>query len=235
VDLISLPDQPPSTEVRAKLASSGAPVLLAFSRGKDSVAAWLALRDAGVSVIPYHLYLVPRLRFVDEDLARWEDHFGQHIINLPHPGLFRWINNMVFQAPERLATIEAANMPNLTYARLAGLLRERYASVGTWVCDGVRAADSPVRRVSLQNHGVAKPSSRKASVVWDWRKQHVMDRIEADGLSLGPEYEWFGRSFDGLDARFLGPLREHAPDDYARILDWFPLADLDLTERRRGA
>ena len=56
--------QPTSAEVRESLAAEGRPVLLAFSRGKDSIAAWLALRAAGVDVIPYHMYLVPDLAFV---------------------------------------------------------------------------------------------------------------------------------------------------------------------------
>jgi hypothetical protein len=47
-------------------------------------------------------------------------------------------------------------------------------------------------------------------------------------LTGSPEYEWFGRSFDGIDWRFLAPIKQHAPDDYARILDWFPLADLEV-------
>jgi hypothetical protein len=65
-------------------------------------------------------------------------------------------------------------------------------------------------------------------VVWDWRKQHVMDAIYAARIRLPPDYEWFNRSFDGLDRRFLGPIKAYAPDDYARILQWFPLADLEL-------
>ena len=40
--------------------------LLAFSCGKDAVAAWLAIRDKFEEVIPYYLYLVPQFEFVDE-------------------------------------------------------------------------------------------------------------------------------------------------------------------------
>jgi 3'-phosphoadenosine 5'-phosphosulfate sulfotransferase (PAPS reductase)/FAD synthetase len=223
---VTIAGQPPSSEVRAEL--TGSPVLLAFSRGKDSVAAWLALREAGVEVVPYHLYLVPRLQFVDEDLGRWEEFFGQHILNLPHPSLFRWLNRFVFQAPERLATIDAAGMPNLTHEQLMNLLREKYSMPNAWICDGVRSADSPMRRVAMSTHGVRKFTTRKVSVVWDWRKAHVMACLDKYGATLGPEYEWFGRSFDGIDFRFLEPLSRHAPDDYQRVLDWFPLADLEL-------
>lgn len=187
-----------------------------------------------MKVVPYHLYLVPGLRFVADDLARWEDFFDAKILNLPHPSLFRWLNNFTFQAPERLATIDAARLPTYSYEQLVEVIRGVTGLSEAWVCDGVRSADSPVRRLAMATHGVMRRKSRKCSPVWDWRKSHVIDAIDSAGATLGPEYEWFGRSFDGIDSRFLRPLLEHAPDDYQRILDWFPLADLDLSEVRNG-
>lgn len=224
--LVTIAGQPPSAQIRAEM--TGTKVLLAFSRGKDSIAAWLALRESGVEVVPYHLYLVPRLKFVDDDLARWEEFFGQKILNLPHPSLFRWLNNFVFQSPERLSTIDAAGLPSVTYAQIEDHLRERFEIPHAWVCDGVRSADSPMRRIAMSTHGVRKIGSHKVSVVWDWRKRHVVDCLSDHGATLGPDYDWFGRSFDGIDHRFLAPLAEHAPDDYQRVLDWFPLADLSM-------
>lgn len=224
--------QPTSAEVRAILADEGRPVLLAFSRGKDSIAAWLALRDAGVDVIPYHMYLVPDLAFVAESLAYFADWFGYKIHNIPHPSLYRWIGSCTFQAPERLAIIEAARLPSPEYASIIGMLRTDLGlPADTWIADGVRACDSPVRRLSIARHGPMKAGSRKVSAIWDWSVAEVRERIEAAGVELPVEYEWFGRSFDGLDHRFLGPLRDHAPDDYQRVLDWFPLADLELFRR----
>lgn len=80
----------------------------------------------------------------------------------------------------------------------------------------------------MATHGPRKVATRKISAIWDWRKAQVIGAIASSGATLGPEYEWFGRSFDGIDARFLRPLREHAPTDYERILHWFPLAEMDL-------
>lgn len=94
----------PSTEVRTQLAREGRPVRLAFSPGKDSLAAWLALRDAGVEVAPFHLYLVPDLEFVDESLAAYERFFDTRIPRLPHPSLYRWLNVLMSQPPGRRAT-----------------------------------------------------------------------------------------------------------------------------------
>ena len=217
----------PSAELRRDLA--GQTVLLAFSRGKDSIAAWLALRDAGVHVVPYHLYLVPGLEWVTESLAYYEDWFGTPILNLPHPSLYRWLANLVFQPPERCSLIEATQIVVPTYANVNAMIREHFQlPADTWVCDGVRAADSPNRRTALASHGPVNEGLRTQKVVWDWRKQHVTDAIRAAGVELPPDYAWFGRSFDGLDRRFLDPIRRHAAADYARILEWFPLADLEL-------
>ena len=73
-----------------------------------------------------------------------------------------------------------------------------------------------------------KPSSRKVSPVADWLKGEVLARIKSAGIPLPVDYEWFGRSFDGIDYRFIEPLSRFAPDDFARVLDWFPLAEAEL-------
>jgi len=225
--MIEIPGVRPSADIRAELA--GKPVLLAFSCGKDAIASWLALRDAGVDVVPYYLYYLPGLRFIEDSLAGFEGIFGQRIARYPHPSLYRWLNNLVFQPPERCAVIEAARLPSPTYEQVVSLIREDHSlTPDTWVADGVRAADSIVRRTSIKTHGPMKPSNRKVSVIWDWQKAEVLTAIAAAGIALPPDYEWFGRSFDGIDYRFLEPLSRFAPEDYRRVLEWFPLAELEL-------
>ncbi len=218
----------PSARLRDQLA--GQTVILAFSRGKDSLAAWLALREAGVTVIPYHMYLIPDLRFVDESLAYYAGWFGcGPILNLPHPSLYRWLANMVYQAPERCQVIDRSDIRIPEYTDINPIVREYLGlPADTWVVDGVRAADSPNRRMALKSHGPVNLKARTQKVVWDWRKQHVMDAIRHAGVTLPPDYKWFNRSFDGMDRRFMQPLARFAPDDYERILTWFPLADLDV-------
>ncbi|MCC8251501.1 hypothetical protein [Saccharothrix luteola] len=192
------------------------PVLLGFARGDDSLAAWLATREAGIEVIPYHLYIVPNLRFVEDSRKFYEDFFGTPILNLPHPSIFRWLGALVFQPPERAAVIEAAQLPEPTYEELADFIRADLDLPAAWNADGVRAADSPNRRMSVVTHGPKREHLRKVWIVWDWRIADV--RRGAGAAQLPEEYEWFGRSVDSLDFRFLDPIRRHAPDDYARIL-----------------
>jgi 3'-phosphoadenosine 5'-phosphosulfate sulfotransferase (PAPS reductase)/FAD synthetase len=227
--------QPTSAEVRATLAAEGRPVLVAFSGGKDAIAAALALRDVGVPIHLAHLYLIPGrepgrpLAFVEQGLRDLEQSLGLPIHRYPHPSLYRWLNQFVFQPPERIATIRAAAFPTPTYEEVwSGVRRDLGLDHDTWIADGVRAADSIVRRASFVKHGVMKVNNRKVSPIHDWLQREVYDRIEAERIELPVDYELFKRSFDGIDHRFLAPVAERFPDDFARILDWFPLAELEL-------
>lgn len=44
--------QPTSAEIRKRLKAEGRPVVLSCSLGKDSLAAWVALEDEGIEVVP---------------------------------------------------------------------------------------------------------------------------------------------------------------------------------------
>lgn len=220
---------PTSTEVRVQLRESGQPVLLAFSRGKDSLATWLALRDDGVEVVPFHLYRIPGLRFVDESVKIFEDYFQTRIRQYPHPALYRWLNNLVFQAPENIRTIEAAALVEYDYDDLHQIIKEDLDLPDeTWVADGCRACDSPNRRSAFKMRGPWRKAGWKVSPIWDWRIKHVREVQGRHRCPVAVDYEWFGRSFDGIDYRFVEPLSRFAPDDFERLREWFPLVDLEI-------
>ena len=203
--------------------------LLAFSTGKDAVAAWLAIRDHFDAVHPYYLYLVPGLEFVEESLAYYEQFFGVKITRLPHPSLHRWLNNLIFQPPERCAVIEQAQLPNFDYVdSVRAIIKSKGLQQGMLAADGVRAADSPMRRIAIATHGPISNKQQRYHPVWDWRKDDIVQCFRKHGVKLPIDYKLFGRSFDGLDLRFLLPLKKHRPSDYKKILDWFPFADLEV-------
>lgn len=203
--------------------------MIAFSTGKDAIAAWLAIREAFDAVHPYYLYLVPGLEFVDESLDYYERFFGRKIKRLPHPSLHRWLNTYTFQAPERLRVIEQAGLPMHTYTDIRKVMIEDCGlSDGCMVADGVRAADSPMRRIAIKTHGPISINQGRYHPVWDWLKADLIACFRRHNVKLPIDYRLFGRSFDGLDLRFLLPIKKHLPRDYAKILEWFPLADLEV-------
>lgn len=226
--------QPTSEEIRRSLAEEGRPVLVAMSLGKDAIAAELALQDAGIKTHLAYMYLIPPgedgklMSFLEDTISSLEDTWQKRIHRYPHPSVYRWLNSLVFQPPERCSIIEAAKLPEPDYQQLWALVKnDLNLEQNTWVADGVRAADSIVRRASFSRHGVMKTANHKVSPIYDWLKAEVMGRISQANVKLPIDYQWFGRSFDGLDHRFLAPLKENAPKDYQRVLDWFPLAELE--------
>lgn len=202
--------------------------LLSFSCGKDSWAAWLSARDY-FDFTPYYLYLVPGLEFVEDYLAYAEQVLGKHIVRLPHPAFYRWVNNAIYQAPERLRTIAAVGWPQFDYDDMRGAVIEDCGlPADVWTATGVRAADSPMRRASLiKNQGV-NAKRMYFYPCWDWKKEDLLRELWAANIKLPVDYKVFGRSFDGLDLRFLIKIKEHFPRDYQTILDWFPMVDMEL-------
>lgn len=227
--------QPPSAEIRQRLKDENRPVCVAFSGGKDALATTLALMEEGIDVRLAHLYGIPgkepmtALGFVEDTLNRYEDQLGVEIRRYPHPSLYRKLNNLVLQPPDRFSIINAARLPTLTYEEIWDEIRiDLELDEDTWVADGVRASDSLVRRASIKKHGAMKPKNRKVSPIYDWLQGSTYEIIAAHGIELPIDYELFGRSFDGIDYRFIKPIKDHLPEDYEQIKAWFPLIELEI-------
>lgn len=230
---------PDSATIRQDYAESGEKLLLSFSRGKDSITAWLAMLESGIkreNIIPVYYYRIPGLQFTYDSLDYFEQKFQTKIIRMPHPSLFRMWNECIFQPPNRTGIIDASRMPQPSYQEIEQLLREdMHLPETTYVATGVRASDSIQRRTFIKKSGPITHGKKRVAIVWDWTKGECYDYIASHGVELPVDYELFagkqrrsGRTFDGLAAQFLGPLRDNMPEDYARILEWFPLADIDL-------
>lgn len=227
--------QPASAEIIDRLKKENRPVLVSFSLGKDAIATELALQDAGVETVLCYLYYVPRskdgvsLEFIDETIGYFEAKWGKPIHRYPHPAIYHFLNHLIFQPPERIQTIEDAQLPEITYDKLWPLIKDDLGlPQDTWIADGVRAADSIVRRASFVTHGLMKSKSRKVSPIADYLKAEVLEIIERHDIDLPIDYDLFGRSFDGIDYRFTKPLLEKRPADYERLKHWYPMLDIDI-------
>lgn len=229
--------QPTSKEILQTLAELNEPIALSFSCGKDSLAAWLALKEYDIEVIPFYFYLVPELEFINEELKYFEDVFQTRIYRYPNPAFFRLVGNCCMQPPERIPTIVAMDLPRkMTYEQEWEIILEDVGlKQDTWKADGVRAADSLNRRASFVRYGVMKHNSHKVSPIADWLKSEVMDIIKKHNIKLPVDYEIFGRSFDGIDYRFIAPLREHLPNDFNKLLEWFPFIVCDFINKGEDA
>ncbi|HZV34090.1 MAG TPA: phosphoadenosine phosphosulfate reductase [Verrucomicrobiae bacterium] len=226
---VVFPGVDPSERVCEKVAEQTDTVILSFSCGKDSIAAWLAIRPYFKKIIPYFLYIVPDLEFVETSLKYYEDFFETHIYRMPHTSWFRMLKTLTFQPPERIPVIDSFELGEVDYEELRDLVCDT-AKIPrrTFDAKGTRAADSIMRRTNFKRRGGINYNRNFFFPVWDWRKEELVTRLKESGVKMPIDYALFGRSFDGIDFRFLYPIKENFPDDYARILEWFPLAELEI-------
>lgn len=244
----------PSKDIRRSLAESGQPVILSFSRGKDSLAAWLAMREDGMTkeqIHPIYFERVPGMKYTRESIKRYEEFFEQKITILPHPALYSQLSKGYLQPIERLPIIAACDgeLRPVAYQELEDAYREAHGlDESAYACHGARAADGVARRTSMKKSGPFNDQKQKIAIIWDWTKDEVYDAIERAGIPLeewSPDYKWFanysktgkvvrrsGRTFDGIAAQFLAPLKHYAPEDYEVVKSWFPLVDLELIRHK---
>lgn len=221
-------------ELCAQMAAECDTAILAFSTGKDSIGAWLQMRRHFKRIIPYYCYIVPGLEFVEDSLKYYEDFFGAHIYRLPHRSMYRYLRGMIFQSPQHVTKIEALDLPGDEYDddMIGEIIRDAAKlPEGCYTGTGVRMADSPMRRIGIKTHGAINHNAKRFYPVYDWNKARLLNEIDAAGVKLPVDYRIFGNTFDGLDYRFLKPLRENFPRDYERVLAWYPLADLEIFRR----
>ena len=220
----------PETILKVKeLSGDPETTILGFSGGKDALAAWLVLCPHFDHIVPVYKYLVPDLEFIEEGLCYFERAFQTPIIRIPHDSLYRMLRNFVFQPPGRWEVIQDHRLPKLDRQRShEPIIKELGLDPGTWTAIGTRRDDSPARRMHFAVHGPINHKARTFCPVWDMTKAQLVALIRASGVKQPAEYRIFGRSFDGLDFRFLWGIKHNFPRDYRRILDWFPLAQLEI-------
>lgn len=216
-----------------RIRQDGHTVLLAFSRGKDSLSCWQVLRENGFTVLPIHMDICPGLQFVEDSLAYYEDHFQTKIVRVVHPNFFHWLKTLSFQPPVRCpAIMDAADdgvLPRLGYRKInMRVAREHGLDEQTWVAVGTRITDSARRATVFKKYGPLSYNQRSFSPIFNVTKAELIAILKRGRIKLPIDYQLFGRSFDGVDWKFLAPLAQHLPDDYQRLLHWFPLAHLEL-------
>lgn len=207
-------------------ADNGGACLLAFSRGKDSIGTWIQCRRYFTRIIPFTCYLVPGMEFEEKSLKYFEEVFGSRIISVPHPSVSRFAANQVFGGPEDNGAADW--MTPLVYRDIYQHIIEKTGLPALTLCAvGVRSADSIHRRRAIMHSGGIMEAKGEFYPIHDWRADRLEKEIRDAGIELPVDYRWWGRSFDGLDARFTTGLHKHAPDDYRKLLALYPLARAD--------
>lgn len=216
----------------------GPRVLLGFSRGKDAIGAALPLMQHFDDVVPIYMSLIPGLEFVQESIDYFERKlFKRKVYVVPHPNLFRMLQHWTFQDYEGFHIVNKLPFPRWTYEDVRQhVIEQEGLPKNTYIATGVRTADSVTRLTALRRNGPITSSKHTFHAIYDWKKDQLLGEITKAGIRLPVDYSIWGRTLDGIDARFMLPLRHHLPEDYERACTWFPLipADIERYERIRA-
>ena len=205
-------------------------VLLSFS-GKDSLAAWLYLRDNNFEVVPYWCYSVPGLSFDDEMISYYEDYFQTHIYRFLHPISYALINYLSFQPPDAASAILRMHIPRkVNYAFIERQIIDALGMpTDTFTAVGIRARDNLMRNRLVHQMGPLGLRNRRYWwTVWDFSIDDVMQIIRRHAVKLSRAYAIFGATGDILDYPVLRIMRDQCPDDFARVVQMFPLIEAEL-------
>ena len=68
--------------------------------------------------------------------------------------------------------------------------------------------------------------------IHDWTVDRLESEIRNEGIKLPVDYRVWGRSFDGLDCRFTGPMKEYFPDDFKKLVSVYPMLKTDILRQK---
>lgn len=206
----------------------GDTVLLSFS-GKDSLVMWHYLLAHGFKVMPYYLDWIPDLSWVNESISYYEGYFGQHIIRLPHPHFWDYLNSFFYQPPERVAAIRSLDFPNYDFADVDNMIAA-WKGLGEPFCAiGMRRNESLARRRMIEQMGSIGDGKRRFFYpVWDWSISDVVEYIKKMNVKLPADYWHWGNTNTTFIYRYMERIKTLYPEDWKKVLQWFPLIELEF-------
>lgn len=211
-------------------------VFLSFSGGKDSVAAWLYMIecDCYKEIIPIFYYTVPHCKFTDDMLAYYEDWFQTPIIRMPSPNILSDWSMGQLLTPMCFRVVKS--MRDYIFPCLFDdwdrWQRDDFKLKDSYTATGVRMHDGLNRRGVVMQHGGLKESEHKYMCIFDFTIADVLAIIKTHKIKLPADYHVWGKSFDGLDYRFILPLKKQYPKDYERVRAAYPLIDVNILRYR---
>jgi 3'-phosphoadenosine 5'-phosphosulfate sulfotransferase (PAPS reductase)/FAD synthetase len=204
-------------------------VVCGFSTGKDSVCCAAILRDLDVEYIPIYYYLLPNLEFVQRSIDMYERFFDIKIVQLPHPTFYAHIVNQDFQRRDMANWICDQKFYKIDFDEQINNYLEYIGDDTTrWNIVGVRAAESFQRRMTMRNSNGIDEDANKIFPIYNWKVADVKEYLDKRNIPLTEDYKLWNRSYEGLSYRFVCGIKRFYPSDYKKLLEVFPLLDLEI-------
>lgn len=197
-------------------------VIVGVSGGKDSVVTLDLCRQHFARVEAYHLYVVPGIGFVERYLEYLERRFEVTIHRRPSFILADALRSGMFRAVR-------LDVPAIKPVEIEAAERARCGL--NWIATGLKKCDSLERRGMLSRWGAIDRERHKLYPIADMSQAQVQQYLREKGILLPPDYALWGRSWGyDLGGRYLSDIRRKWPEDFAKILKFFPLCGAEADQ-----
>lgn len=200
--------------------------LMMFSAGIDSIAMFYQLKKYFKRIVPIYMYSIPDLEFVNRYLNYFEHKFNKKIIRIPHPKTVRLLEQNVYNDHHNLQNkfMRSYDMDTM----IVYVTESLGISENLMLAIGNKMSDNPMRYMTLKKNGTVNYARSVFYPIFDWNDTQVRNTIKENDCKIPIDYKIFGRSYDGLVYRFSAPLKKYFPNDYKKLLEFFPLLDVEL-------
>lgn len=205
--------------------------VVSFSGGKDSLVVMDLACKVFKHVEAFHWFMVPGLRYIEEQMMAAKRRWGVDVVQIPHWDLINALREGVFcDAHDVLFEVEPMTLRD-GYAYALETFGARLILNGMKECDGMQRKmffSRIERHIGTANGAVWECIK---SPIRKWHKRDVLDYLEANGIQP-PRTPSGVVSFGvGLTHQSLTWLHDEYPDDYKKLLKWFPYAEAVLKRR----
>lgn len=210
-------------------------VLLQYSTGKDSTAAWFELRERGFTVVPFFKETFRGMSFFDDVIKAHEDFFQTEILIVPNPVAFNERVLFFTGEDDRCSLgLEGKRLLDEASFSKAGIRAFRQKTVDhlldltdTDVCIiGTKASDSLHRRTHFRVDGPYTPRDRIMALCWRLSKNAPLRIMIENKIPIPKYYLWLGRSPDLFLENEYAMIKKYYPADYARLAEMLPNLDV---------
>lgn len=191
-------------------------VIVGFSGGKDSIVTLDLCCRYFKTVHCFFMYQIPGLSFQEASIRYVEKRYGVEVMRIPHFELSNFFRYGVFRKPDFDVGI-VKPLDVYTWLRLQ--------TDTWWIAAGERIADSIVRRAMMKRSGSIDIKRGRFYPVSLFTKADIVGYIKHHKLKVSPESNLLGHSFRSLMPDDLAVIKSYYPDDYKKIIDWFPFVE----------
>ena len=207
--------------------------LLGFSRGKDSIAAWIILKKYFNRIIPFHVCSIPHLSFVDESLKYYEEYFNTPIERFLSGEITKALNFLWYQPIEDEGEIDSLELWEYDNHNICDILRKKHDLPSVWCAYGINASDSIDRRIYVNKYKGKIESRKSFYPCFDYKKTQILNIIKENNILLPKDYLISNRSLAGIPGiRHLEGIKEKFPNDFEKIKLWFPLIEVQIARNK---